>query len=667
MTMGMKRVVRGVLCALACAWAGLALANPVSFADLARHSQYKMVKISPDGTHIAATAVLANGQTVLTLFNLVTKKGVNIQPREGDDVLDFWWVSPKYVVYDEAQHLGGWDRPLATGELYSVEADGGSATMIYGYRMSTAGWATHIQHATPERGSASFLSRIDGDPYHFLATVEKWDASGSAGELTEVDRIDVRDGIKQRVTGAPMREASFLADHHGHVRFAMGDDLQGNRVIYMRSADGGDWQLLGQVSSNRDWPIAFSADDKFVWFTCPGATAGFGVCKFDPATRKMTHAWSNPHVEASDLAQGLAENSVIGVEFTDGRPAISVFNNAAPGVKALVELMQQYPGEDVHFVSGTDDGSKAIALVQADVDPGTFFLYDRASNKFSPLLQRAAWIDPNQLGRAVPFNFTTRDGLSEQGYVTYPPGKQGAKNLPMVVFVHGGPYGIRDWWEYDPYVQAMATRGYAVLQVNYRGSGGYGYDFEKAGWHQWGGKMQDDVTDATRWAIQQGIANPQKICIYGGSYGGYAALEGAVSVPDLYKCAIGYVGVYNLPKMIGRSDATQTEYSQRYWERTVGTDETTLAQHSPVYQLDNLKAKVMLVVGGRDTIVLPSQGQEMHMAMLKRKIPHVWMYKPDEWHGFYDPKNIAELFQRVNEFLDANIGTGAKAVAAAAK
>ena len=659
----MKDARRCIVGLVLCLLAGVTLAAPVSFTDLARHSRYKMVKISPDGTHIAATSVLDSGQTVLTLINLVTKKGVNVAPREGDDVLDFWWVSPKYVVYDEAQHQGGWDMPLATGELYSVEADGGSPTMLYGYRAGGMQAGSHIHKVTAENGTAEFLSRIGGDSDHVLVSITSWEGSGSAGGLSAVYRVDVRDGNKMRVTGAPIREASFLADHHGHVRFAMGDDLDGKRVIYIHP-DGGDWELLSQASNDRDWPIAFSADDKTAWFTCPGSP-GFGVCKFDPDTRKMTHAWSNPHVQATDPAQGLAYDSVIGVEFTDGRPAVAVFDNQAPGVKALVELMQQYPGEDVHFVSGTDDGSKAIALVQADVDPGTFFLYDKASNTFSPLLQRAKWIDPNQLGRAAPFTFTTRDGLSEQGYVTYPPGKDGAKNLPMVIFVHGGPYGIRDWWEYDPYVQAMATRGYAVLQVNYRGSGGYGFDFEKAGWHQWGGTMQDDVTDATRWAIAQGIADRNRICIYGGSYGGYAALEGAVSVPDLYKCAIGYVGVYNLPDMLGRRDAAQTLYSQRYWQRTMGTDETGLAQHSPIYQLQNLKAKVMLVVGGRDTIVLPSQGQEMHMAMLKRKIPHEWLYKPDEWHGFYDEKNIAELFERVDAFLDANIGSGAQAMAAA--
>ncbi|HEX5960111.1 MAG TPA: alpha/beta fold hydrolase [Rhodanobacteraceae bacterium] len=635
-----------------------AAATPVSFADLARHAQFKMVKISPDGTHFAVTAVLPTGQTVLALQDLATGKGVNVAPRGNDDVLDFWWVSPGYVVYDVAQHVGGWDSPLPTGELYSVEADGQGGRMIYGYRLGGEQVGSHIQHATAEAGTARFLARIEGDPIHFLVTVTSWEQSRAAGKLSDVYRMDVRNGNKERVTSAPMRDAEFLADHHGHVRFAMGEDLSGNQVIYMRPADGGDWEVLQQASSDRDWPIVFSADDKTVWFTCPGKPTGFGVCRFDPATRVMTNVWSNPDVEATGLAQGLSEDSVMGVAFTDGRPSLAVFNGQDPGVKALVALMKEFPGEHARFVSGTDDGSKAIALTDADVVPGIFFLYDRAADTFTPILKRAPWINPEQLGRAVPFTFKTRDGLSEQGYVTYPPGREGAKNLPMVVFVHGGPFGIRDWWEYDPYVQAMATRGYAVLQVNYRGSGGYGFDFVKAGWHQWGGTMQDDVTDATRWAIAQGIADRNRICIYGGSYGGYAALEGAVKVPDLYKCAIGYVGVYDLPLLFRRGDTQQTLYGEAFMQRTIGADMTVLGQHSPVYQLDNLKAKVMLIVGGRDTRVPQGQGIELHEALQKRGIAHTWLYKRDEWHGFYDQDNIAELFQQVDAFLAANIGPG---------
>ncbi|HEY3522022.1 MAG TPA: S9 family peptidase [Rhodanobacteraceae bacterium] len=653
------RLLRALMALALCGCAFASLADPVPFADLARHSQFEMVKISPDGTHIAATTVLKDGQTVLSLIDLANQKAVNLSPRQDEDVLDFWWASPKRVLYTQAEHDGGWDAPIPTGELYAVDVDGGDPEMLYGYRKSGMQTGSLITKVTAEYGSATFLSRIDGDAQHVLVQITNWEASGSGGAFTAVYKMDVRDGRKVKVATAPMREADYLADHSGNVRFAVGDDLQGERKIYLRPAEGGDWQLLDEASAGRDLPLAFSADDKIAWLTC-GASDGFGVCQFDPSTRKMTQVWSNAHVEEDDLAQGLARNSVMGVRFVDGRPALSVFDSGAPDAKALMDLMKQYPGEDVQFVSGTDDGSKAIALVEADADPGTFFLYDKASGKFSPLLQRASWIDPTQMARKDPVALTARDGLKLDGYISYPPGKENAKNLPMVVFVHGGPFGVHDGWDYDPYVQAMATRGYAVLQVNFRGSGGHGYDFVKAGYREWGGKMQDDVTDATRWAIAQGIADPQRICIFGGSYGGYAALEGAVKEPDLYKCAIGYVGVYDLNLMYGSgSDATRNIYGREFLKRTLGTDETTLAQHSPIHQLNNLKARVMLIVGGRDTRVPEAQGKNLHMALLERRVPHEWLYKADEWHGFYDEGNIAELFQRVDAFLDANIGSSA--------
>ena len=642
-----------------CVCASIAYAaEPVPFSDLAKHLQYKLVKISPDGTHLAATSVLKDGQTVLSLVDLVNRKGVNVAPRQDEDVTDFWWASPDRVLYTEAEHDGGWDTPIETGELYAVNADGGGQDMLYGYRKTGMATGTLTQHVTAEYGSAQFLSRIAGDPDHVLVEITDWEATGNLGNFTAVWKMDVRDGRKVKVATAPIREVGYLADHKGNVRFAAGEDLDGNVKVYMRPIGSDQWELLSQASADRDSPLAFSADDSVAWFTCPAAQ-GFGVCRFDPATRKMTNVWSNPDVEEEDLAQGFAYDSVIGVRFEDGRPALSVFDAKSPDAQALVDLMKQYPGEDVQFVSGSDDGSKAIALVQADVDPGTFFLYDRASNKFTPILQRASWIDPTKMASKQPITFAARDGLTLRGYLTYPPGQEKATHLPMVVFVHGGPYGLRDHWGYDSDVQALATHGYAVLQVNYRGSGNYGYDFVKAGYHEWGGKMQDDVTDATRWAIAQGIADPKRICIYGGSYGGYAALEGAVKEPDLYKCAIGYSGVYDLPLSLNRKDAAETLYTQDYWKRTMGTDQTVLAQHSPIHQLGNLKAKVMLIVGGKDKIVLPEQGQNLHAVLAEHKVPHEWIYMPDEWHGFYTEDHINQVLTRIDAFLNANIGPGA--------
>lgn len=635
-------------------------AQPVSLASLAKHAQYKDVKISPDGQYLAETGVI-NGQTVLALIHLADKKGTLVRPREeDDDVTSFHWVSPTRVVYSIGTRVGGYDAPLPTGELFAVNADGTGAGMLYGYRLGGMSTGSHIKHAVAERGTARFIAAIPDDPNHMLVSVSLWHEAGFEEDLPVAYRMAVRDGIKTKIITAPMRGMAFVADHQGRIRFAYGETNDGDWKVYQHPLDGDGWQLMPEQSKDRSTPLAFNRDDSAAYFTC-GTAAGLGICRWDPAKPVMTVVWSNPDVEADGLVNGLAEGSILGADFMDGRTGTALIDGQSNDAQTLIALMKQFPGESVRFVSSTRDGKLSVVLVQADADPGTFLLYDAATKRLTPLLARMSWIDPGQMASKQPFNFAARDGMKLHGYVSYPPGREDAKHLPLVVFVHGGPFGIRDRWDFDPYVQAMATRGYAVLQVNYRGSGGYGYDYEHAGWREWGGKMQDDVTDATRWAISQGIADPQRICIFGGSYGGYAALEGAVKEPDLYKCAIGYVGVYDLPLMYRRGDIPKSSYGEAYLKRQLGDDLSVLAQHSPINQLDRLKAHVMLVVGGKDMRVPPIQGRSLHAALLSRHIPHVWIDKPREMHGFYDEGNVAELFGRIDQFLGANIGPGVTA------
>ena len=652
----MMDVRRWIVAALLLLFTAVLYAQPVSFADLAKHPQYKDVQISPDGQYLAATAVV-KGQTVLALIRLSDKKGNVVQPREEDDVTGFVWASATRVLYSVGTRVGGYDEPLLTGELFAVNADGSDAETLYGFRKTGMSTGSHIQHAAAEYGSADVIATIPDDPNHVLVAVSSWAGAGFERGLPTAFRMDVRDGNKAQIIVAPMRGAHFVADHQGRIRFAAGVDNDGNVKVYLHPIDGDGWQPLPELSRDRSWPIAFSRDDSTVYFTCK-APAGFGVCQWDPAKQSLTPVWGNPTVEPAGLLQGLADDSIIGVDFMDGRTGTALFDGQSADAQALLALMKQFPGESVRFVSGTRDGSLSVVLVRADADPGTFLLYDAKARKITPLLARRSWINPEQMAQMQPFDFTARDGMKLHGYVSYPPGHENAKQLPMVVFVHGGPFGIRYTWSYDTLVQVMATRGYAVLQVNYRGSGGYGYDYEHAGWREWGGKMQDDVTDATHWAVTQGIANPQRICIFGASYGGYAALEGAVKEPDLYKCAIGYAGVYDLPLMYHRGDIPQSSFGKDYLHRQLGDDMDVLSKHSPINQLDSLKAQVMLVVGGKDERVPSIQGLSLHQALANRHIAHGWLYKPNEQHGFYDEANNTELYTQLVQFLDANIGPG---------
>jgi len=657
-----RRAVFGVLCLLSFP----SMAATVSFEDLARHAQYSQVKISADGHYLAATTVV-KGKPMLALIDLVNHKGSMLKPREGNQVVDFWWVNDHRVIYTEGAQVSGWDRPFATGELFAVNGDGSGAALLFGYRAGGGNVSTHIQQAQSERASAELVDILrNGDRNHVMIGVTPWD-SGADGAFTQLFVMDVNSGVKRPAGTAPLRDASFVVDSHGVARFAKGLDSHAYRVVYYRGGDGQPWQLLFQGSSSHDvpWPDAFNRDDTIVYTSCHDEHSVGALCPWDVASKTLkAPVWTNDDTDGEHLMRSLDGRDLVGVYAMPSTPSASAFVAGSDTMKAIGALTKALPGESVRIVSSTEDGSKAVAVASSDMDPGTFYLWDNATGKAEPLLQRAEWIKPNQMAAKQPIEFKARDGLTIHGYLSMPPGREQAKQLPLVVMVHGGPFGIRDDWYYDPTVQAMATRGYAVLQVNYRGSGGYGPGFEHAGYKQWGGSMQDDVTDATHWAIDQHITTAGRVCIFGGSYGGYAALEGAVKEPDLYRCAIGYVGVYDLARMYTDGDISYRISGKNYLRNALGTDPAELAAHSPINQLDKLKASVMLIVGGQDQRVPPIQGESLHLALNKRGVPHEWIYKPGEGHGFYDEKNNVELYERITQFLDRNIGGSASTASA---
>ncbi|WP_426271120.1 alpha/beta hydrolase family protein [Dyella kyungheensis] len=657
-----RRAAFGVLCLLSFQL----FAATVSFEDLARHAQYSQVKISADGHYLAATTVV-KGKPMLALIDLVNHKGTMLKPREGNQVVDFWWVNDHRVLYTEGTQVSGWDQPFATGELFAVNGDGSSSGLLFGYRAGTSMGSTRTQKVQSERASGELVSILrNGDRNHVMIASNSWE-SGADGAYTQLFIMDVNSGIKRPVGTAPLRNASFVVDNHGVARFAMGSDSHAYPVVYYREGEGQPWQLLFQGSATRDvpWPETFNRDDTVVYMSCPSTTAVGALCPWDVASKTMkAPVWTNDVTVGEQLILSLDGRDVVGMYAMPGTPSASAFVPGSDTMKAIAALSKALPGESVRIVSSTEDGSKAVALASSDMDPGTYYLWDAATEKAEQLLQRADWIKPNQMASKQPIEFKARDGLTIHGYLSMPPGREEAKHVPLVVMVHGGPFGIRDDWEYDPLVQVMATRGYAVLQVNFRGSGGYGEGFEHAGYQQWGGTMQDDVTDATHWAIDQRIATAGHICIFGASYGGYAALEGVVKEPDLYRCAVGYVGVYDLAKMYTDGDVSDRISGRNFLRSTLGTDPAVLAAHSPINQLDKLKASVLLVVGGQDQRVPPVQGESLHRALDSRGVAHEWLYKAGEAHGFYDEKNNVELFERLTQFLDRNIG-GNAAVAGA--
>jgi dipeptidyl aminopeptidase/acylaminoacyl peptidase len=632
----------------------------VPLADFARHTQYESVKISPDGKNLAAISLI-DGIRHLTLFNLETMKGNNIRARDGDEIVDYTWVSPNRVIYTMGVKLSGVDRPVASGELFAVNADGGSQAVLFTFRSGEQQTGTRIKKVTSERAYARLIDDLRDDDKFVIVATDDWD-SGTEGSFSKLWKMNVESGARTPLGTAPIKNAYIVTDNDGKVRFATSEhNTDSSLEVYYRADEKAKWELVlsQRASGERAYPIKFSRDNSMVYWDCAGKDHVGGLCTWNDKDRKLVPIWKNKSVERTGLITSFDGKDVVGVKAMPGRPSIDVLKKDDSAIRATIDLMKQFPGDNVDIVSATPDGRKVVILTWADVNPGVYYLLDRDTNKLTELLQRASWIKPDDMAMMEPFEIKARDGVTLHGYLSKPAGKEDAKHLPLVVMPHGGPHGVRDEWGYNPYVQALASRGYAVLQLNFRGSGGYGYNFMTSGYRQWGAKMQDDLTDATHWAISTGAADPKRICIYGISYGGYASLMGAVREPDLYRCAIGDAGVYELNYMYTRGDIQKSLYGQSAVRRFIGEDKAELAQRSPALQAHRIKANVMLIVGGQDVRVPPAHAETMRAALIKNGAKPEWLYQRTEGHGFYNEANRTDMLEKVIAFLDANIGAGA--------
>ncbi|RZA22088.1 MAG: S9 family peptidase [Lysobacteraceae bacterium] len=290
----------------------------------------------------------------------------------------------------------------------------------------------------------------------------------------------------------------------------------------------------------------------------------------------------------------------------------------------------------------------------SDRHPGAWHVFDRAARKLALVTEAMPWLKPENLASSPLFTFRSRDGLTLHGFITARPG---VGRRPLIVMPHGGPHGPYDSWTYNRDAQFLASRGYAVLQVNFRGSGGRGEDVIESGYRERGGKMQDDIADGAKWAIDTGHADAARICAFGASYGGYAALMQTIRYPELYKCAIGYVGVYD-PKVKKEGDITDRDSGRRYLERALGSDEAQLRAWSPAQNAGKIKVPVFLAQGAIDKRVPMDQFNALKNAFKAAGVPVETMVAPGEGHGFYKPENRAELYRRMEAFLSVHLGPG---------
>lgn len=547
--------------------------------------------------------------------------------------------------------------------------------LLFGLKATDHGLYRHSINSIRRDGSdlreiavdtgSGIISWLQNDPNHILY-------SAQAGQRDHVEALKVFIGDKDDKS-VPFRErvttkvvlvqapyCRYIADNDGEVRVCATTEPDGRSRILYRDLGAAPWRQIALTSATAPGFIVlgFTRDNKRLYVLSNENRDTLALYEFNPTDATGGKLlFEGPDV---DLEEGVfsSDYQLLGVRFVDDRADVHYFNPNA--VQLQHDLLDAFPGERIDIVSAAPAWKRAVILVTSDRSPGRYYLYDRLQNSVEEIIKRASWINDKETAEVRAVRFEARDKLPLSGYLTLPRGRE-PKNLPLIVNPHGGPIGVRDSARWQPDAQFFASRGYAVLQINFRGSGGFGKALREAGVGELGEKMLDDVTDAANWAVSQGIADRSRICIYGGSYGGYSALMGLINNPELYRCGISYSGLTDLNGLFNNEVRGTVVYRERsthelaFWKHVIGTHENDrgyLNMHSPVYNADKIKVPVFIAHGGLDLIVPSSQASRMESALKSAGNKHVeYLYRYDEGHGFTYDSNRIELYREIEKFL----------------
>ena len=595
-------------------------------ADLLRPADYNAVLISPTGEYLAVVKSV-DEDTWFTIYEMPARKATfNSNMGKKITIANIDWVSDDYLVVAPARKAFR-DVKGLTGELFSINAKKGKIQRL------------SIEESCPYCGGAMVHPLPSED--------EKIIVSGSFDQFSEAHLVDIRRNTFRRIARSPLEGGSFVANTEGKIVFAIGENPQNVTEIYQRV--DGEWQMIDSYAYGEPgWlPIA-NGSKKGTFYTIDsrgGSTKALGL--YDINTKEHHTIIRLDKVDIGSIYRDHNYN-VYAVQSDLHYPAVHYLSQKHPLARVRAGLEKSLPGQTITFTSSTRDNTQVVALAQSDVNPGTYLMVDLKAGKVEKLFEAWSDLKADELSPMHPVEIKTRDNETIYAYLTE--AKNVPKPGPLVLNLHGGPHGSRDFWGYNREVQMIANMGAHVLQVNFRGSGGYGRDFENAGHLKWGTLMQDDVTDATQWAIDNNIADPDRICIYGGSYGAYAALMGVAREPDMYQCAIGYVGVYDLTMLYTHGDISGSR-GHAYLQKVIGTDKDDMMARSPVYLADHIKADVMLVQGAVDRRAPIQHSIKMRKALERAGKDVRWKTEPRQGHGFAGVTDALELYQEMAEFM----------------
>ena len=466
----------------------------------------------------------------------------------------------------------------------------------------------------------------------------------------DVYRLNIKTREMKQIANNPGNFTGWIADHKGKLRVAISTDGL-NSLIYYRETEKEEFQKIMTTNFKDTFtPLMFTFDNKNLYISSNLNRDKSVFQIFDPREKKvLSTLFSHPEVDVSALDYSRKRKVLTSATYITWKAKHHFFDSATERI--FKDLQSKFPEKEISFPSRNREEDLLIVLVHSDRSPGVFYLYNTKTKELKQIANPRPWLKEKMMSHDKPIQYTSRDGLTIHGYLTLPKGRPG-KNLPVVVNPHGGPW-IRNGYGYNPEGQFLASRGYAVFQMNFRGSTGYGKKFWMAGFKQWGKKMQDDITDGVRYLIDQGIADKNRIAIYGGSYGGYAVLAGLAFTPDLYACGVDYVGVSNLFTFLKSIPPYWKPQLQKMYE-LIGhpeKDQKLLKSASPLFHVDKIKAPLFVVQGANDPRVKKKESDQIVKALEKRGVKVPYLVKSNEGHGFANEENRIEFYRLMEAFL----------------
>lgn len=653
---------RGLLAAFILTGSLLGAADPVPVEKFVEGSVLSRARLSPDGKHLAFIQEI-DGKSWLKILEIGTKTVARIDPGRSlsgmsKEVPSFNWVSDRRISFITTI----WDGYYFTG-VSAVDCDGEN------WKAYT-GPDADINNHNPLLATQVIHSFEDSD--QSVLMLDRGSNEGKDRIFQDVIKVSTLTGYYTTVVENPGDVVGWVVDRQGVVR--LGVTRHGMRfgAIY-RESEKDPWrklplfaEKLGRVS-----PLGFDYDGRRLVVATTSAQKRRAVHFYDPAEGKLGELIAGhddydivpergaPSVDGVSLATAIGSElagTVVGVRFMTEGPRVQWFD---PSLSALQSAIDKALPQTVNLItSRSRDELRFLILAFSDRDPGKYYLLDLQGEKLNMHLlgPRIPDFPVEKMAPMFPVKYPARDGEEIHGYLTMPLGGK-KKGLPLIVMPHGGP-NVRDIWGYSAMVQFLANRGYAVLQMNYRGSPGYGTEFYEKGKREIGRGIQTDIEDGTRWAIAQGFADPARIAIVGGSYGGYSALYALAHSPELYRCGVSFAGVTDWAEIRKEQKGEEYKFAFLHFKEWIGdpkNDAEFLASISPVNFAEKIKAPVFIVQGKDDRIVPPKQARKMVAALEKTGNRPQPLYFSAEGHGLKKEKNRIKYYQQMEAFLAKNL------------